>query len=74
MTLWKLQPSTSAVIKGIDLSIPLEHQNRLKILGFSEGSTVACLRKTPFNGPRLFQINQSVYSLAEDIASAISIA
>jgi len=71
MTLWNLTPSQHATVKSIGTTCPELFKSRLGDLGFYPGERIVCLRRTPFGGPRIYQVGQSVFSLAEDIASLV---
>lgn len=73
MSLWNLKSNQSARVRGIDPSLPATFRDRLEHLGFAAGEQVACVRRTPFNGPRVYRVGDSVFSLAQDIASAVLI-
>lgn len=46
-------------------------KHRLRELGFREGVLVRCLRKTPFGGPKVFEVGGSVFSIEYEVASMI---
>jgi Fe2+ transport system protein FeoA len=73
MSLWNLNLNQSARVKGFDPSLPDTFRDRLEHLGFAAGEDVACVRRTPFNGPRVYRVGDSIFSLAQDIASAVLI-
>lgn len=73
MTLWDLQQKTSAVVTGFAPEISDKYQQRMAELGFAHGEQVTCIKKTPFNGPRVYKIGDSVFSVDKDIASQILI-
>jgi len=69
--LWSLKVNQSAVVSGFSASMAEVFVNRLSALGFRVGQKVLCLGVTPFGGPRIFQIGDSVFSLAGDLANGI---
>lgn len=71
--LWTLPINTRAQIKTICDSLPLDYQQRLFDLGFQEGRFIECIRHTPFQGPRIFKINDNVFSIAKDLANSIQV-
>lgn len=72
-TLWDLKEKNQATIKNLSVAmIPNQHQ-RLKELGIRQGEAIVCLKIPPFGGPRVYQICGSVFSIAKDVASQISI-
>ncbi len=46
----------------------MDQKTRLEDLGFVVGEWVLCLRKMPFSGPCLFQVQNTVYGLEKDLA------
>ncbi|MEZ4871708.1 MAG: FeoA family protein [Bdellovibrionales bacterium] len=73
INLWTLEPNKSAVIRSIEAGVPESILHRLKELGFSAGHPVICLMQPSFGAPRVYQINQSVYSLDQDIAQCVQV-
>lgn len=71
MTLWQLPEQGHAAITGFAQNLDERHQRRLRELGFDIQQTIVCLRAVPFGGPRVYQVGDSVISLAKDMASAI---
>lgn len=71
MNLWELGESLKAQITNINDSIPSAYRMRLAELGFTEEENVVCIRITPFGAPRLFQIGDSVITIAKDVAQQI---
>lgn len=72
-TLWDLLPHDAACIVDISPLISESYRNRLYDLGFLVGEAIACVRRTPFQGPRLFKIGDSVFSLDRDIAQSVMV-
>lgn len=68
MTLWQLPVDKKAKIKGYNTSLADDQQTRLQDLGFAVGEFVLCLRKMPFGGPSLFQVQNTVYGLEKELA------
>lgn len=73
MTIWNLKSNESATVKQINPKLSATFRDRLHHLGFNAGERVTCVRRTPFNGPGIFLVGDSVFSLAEDIATAVEI-
>jgi Fe2+ transport system protein FeoA len=71
--LWNLKVNQSAVVSGFSTKLAESFVSRLSALGFRNGQKVLCLGETPFGGPRIFQIGDSVFSLAGDLATGIVI-
>lgn len=72
-TLWDLLPRRTGRIVEISPRIDELYRNRLNDLGFMVGEAVACVRQTPFKGPRLFKIGDSVFSLDRDLAQSVMV-
>jgi ferrous iron transport protein A len=72
-TLWELKRGESALIKGFDETLQTVHKHRLHDLGFEMGQSITCLMTPPFGAPRVFQIADSVFSLAKEIAQQVSV-
>lgn len=68
MTLWDVATGEKAVIAGYDKTIENSLRDRLSDLGFSPGTSVLCLRHTPFSGPRVYEISGSVFALEKPLA------
>lgn len=73
MVLWSLPRGLSAKVRELGNSLPSQYRVRLSELGFREGEIVQCLRWTPFGGPRIYQVGDSVFSLASDVATFVEI-
>ena len=73
MSLWILPKHKSALIEGFSENLPAGYLMRLRELGFEKHEKVRCLKKAPFRGPRVYQVGDSVFSMAQDIAELIYI-
>lgn len=73
MSLWSLVEKQSAQIAGFKDGLSSEYQRRLRELGFEKKESICCLKRAPFQGPCTYQIGDSVFSLARDIADHIVI-
>ncbi|RLA63778.1 MAG: ferrous iron transport protein A [Epsilonproteobacteria bacterium] len=71
--LWELKEKSHAIIEGLGEKIPKDFQLRLGELGLLKSGSITCLKKTPFNGPTLYQVGDSVISLAQEVAENIYI-
>ena len=71
MKLWDLKPQELGVITDINADHP--GTERLKIYGFTPGQTAKLLYKTSFGGPKVFLLEDTVYSLSFELASQIFI-
>lgn len=73
MNLWELPMGQLATLKGFSKDLPESYQNRLQDLGFEVGGSVFCERWTPFGGPRVYRVCDSVFSLAKDVATFVEL-
>lgn len=71
MKLWDLKPQELGVITDINTNHP--GAERLNIYGFTRGQTAKLLFKTSFGGPKVFLLEDTIYSLSFELASQIFI-
>jgi Fe2+ transport system protein FeoA len=71
MNMWQLSPGQKAKIKGFSQQTPLAQKIRLQDLGFTYEETVLCLRRLPFGGPSVFQVQLSAYAIEKELAVCI---
>ncbi|MAF92559.1 MAG: iron transporter FeoA [Bdellovibrionaceae bacterium] len=71
MNLWSLNENENGMIGSFCESMDKKYQLRLRELGFDDSMPVRCLKTSPFGGPRVYQIGDSVFSLTQDIASSV---
>ncbi|TDJ09384.1 MAG: ferrous iron transport protein A [Deltaproteobacteria bacterium] len=71
--LWELKEKSQAIIEDLGEKIPAKFQLRLGELGLLKSQPITCLKKTPFNGPILYQVGDGVISLAREVAENIYI-
>lgn len=69
--LWDVAQGEKCSLKGFDESLGEEFQQRLADLGFYPGQLVKCVMSPKFGAPKLFQVNNAVYSLDDKIARHI---
>ncbi len=69
--LWKLAEKESAKINSFEAKLPQHLRERLMTFGLTEGETVCCLKRTPWGGPRVYQISDSVFSLDSELAEMV---
>ncbi|WP_100644428.1 FeoA family protein [Alteromonas facilis] len=74
MTVWDLTKKSSAQIRGVNASASPSLAQRLAEMGFVEGQVVKCMKRTPFNGPLVIQVQDCVYSVDKSLAQQIEIA
>jgi len=61
------------VIESISLTLASDVRQRLLELGFKEGESLICQRRTPFGGPWIFEIAGTVFSIDSALTSAIHV-
>jgi ferrous iron transport protein A len=71
LSLWDLHEHGKGVIHGVCSTVCPEHVLRLRELGIDAGLAIICLKKTPFHGPKIFQLGDAVFSLESDLAKRI---
>jgi Fe2+ transport system protein FeoA len=71
MKLWDLKPNQEGTILKIEKSCTC--CDRLSSYGFIPGQTAKYLYKTSLGGPRVYLLNDTVYSLSHKVASQILI-
>lgn len=67
-TLWTLRPNESAFFSGFTESIDPNYRIRLREIGLESNVTIECIKVIPFEGPKIYQICDSVFSLDKEIA------
>lgn len=73
MNLWAMKENSTAVVLSLDNALLDCHALRLTELGLRVNERIKCLKHIPFRGPRIYLIGDSVFSLAEDVASCIQV-
>ena len=73
MSIWTLKAGLSARVTSI-VNCSEEFILRLSEIGISVGTEVYCVKETPFGGPKVFSMSDSVFSLDQELASKIIIA
>ncbi|NQZ00111.1 MAG: ferrous iron transport protein A [Bdellovibrionales bacterium] len=73
MNLWDLKQHQSGTMKAFSEEMPEAYRHRLQEFGFQKGELVTCLRQTPFSGPKVYQVGDSVVSLTQDLASVVAV-
>jgi Fe2+ transport system protein FeoA len=74
MTLWDLRQGSSAKVSSFKANIESSYRTRLTELGFHPGEQIACVLSPSLGAPKLYQVNNTVYSLDDSIASLIEVA
>lgn len=71
--LWELKKSHSGKILSLCDSTEPNECIRLNELGLFSGQEITCLKAAPFMGPRVYQVSDSIFSLAREVANKIII-
>ena len=74
MTLWDLTQGASDKVSRFKSSIESGYRTRLSELGFHPGEQIACVLSPSLGAPKLYRVNNTVYSLDDSIASLIEVA
>tara|TARA_R110000772_G_scaffold261968_1_gene380721 strand:- start:4179 stop:4451 length:273 start_codon:yes stop_codon:yes gene_type:complete len=70
-TLWSLRRGEHCAITGYDDLLAEAYRVRLMEFGFYPGETVSCLQSPAFGAPKVFRVNNTIYSLDDEIADHI---
>ena len=73
MTLWDLKQGTSATVQSFVSSLESSYRTRLSELGFHPGELISCVLSPSLGAPKLYRVNNSVYSLDDSVASLIKV-
>jgi ferrous iron transport protein A len=74
MTLWDMPKNSKATVTGLNTELLSDLQLRLNEMGFMPGEMLTCIRRSPFNGPLVLQIQDCVYSVEKQLAMNITVA
>lgn len=72
-TLWDLGAGSKATVANYTDALPSNYRLRLEELGFLPGSEVSCVMRPSLGAPRLYQLDNTVYSLDANIAKQLLI-
>ena len=70
-TLWSLRRGEHCAIAGYDDLLAEAYKVRLMEFGFYPGETVSCLQSPGFGAPKVYRVNNTIYSLDDEIADHI---
>ncbi|MBL7664314.1 MAG: ferrous iron transport protein A [Bacteriovoracaceae bacterium] len=73
MTLWQLNENELVIIDSIETDLKSEYLKRLNEIGFAKGEEVLCLKSLPFNGPKIYQVSDTVFSLEKELATKVQV-
>lgn len=69
--LWELLKNESCHITGFSPELSDDFRTRLIELGFFPGETVTCKLGSKLGAPRIYQVNNTCYSLDDQVAKLI---
>lgn len=73
MTLWDMPKSSIALVEKLDDKLANTLKTRLSEMGFIPGEKLRCMKRSPFNGPLVVQIQDCIYSLDQQLANSINV-
>ncbi|MFW8591904.1 FeoA family protein [Glaciecola sp. 2405UD65-10] len=73
MTLWELSNKQQARVEKLHPDLAEGLQIRLSEMGFAAGEELTCMKRSPFSGPIVVQVQDCVYSLDKQLAQNIFI-
>ena len=73
MTLWQLKRGTRATVTSYLPKLNDGYKMRLAELGFHPGEEITCLLAPGLGAPKLYRVNNTVYSLDDSVASLIQV-
>ena len=73
MTLWDLKQGNSATVHSFTSDLENSYRTRLSELGFHPGENISCVLAPSLGAPKLYRVNNSVYSLDDSVASLIKV-
>ncbi|MDG0978654.1 MAG: FeoA family protein [Halieaceae bacterium] len=71
LSLWQLQRGDTALISRYSDAIAENYRRRLQELGFRPGAKVICTAAPSLGAPKLFRVDNAVYSLDKLVAREI---
>jgi Fe2+ transport system protein FeoA len=72
-SLWNLSVNATAIIDAISETLDSKYRQRLADLGIVPGEEIFCVRNTPFGGPKIYQLRESLFSFDREISENITV-
>ena len=72
-TLWELMQGEKCLVQGFNQELDDSYRIRLMELGFHPGETVTCVQVPRLGAPKLYRVNNTIYSLDDRIAGLVDI-
>jgi len=70
-SLWTMKAGEACEIVDYDGALAEPYKVRLMEFGFYPGETVTCLQAPAFGAPKVYRVNNTVFSLDDDVASHV---
>ena len=72
-TLWELLQGEKCLVQGFNQALDESYRVRLMELGFHPGEQVTCVQIPRLGAPKLYRVNNTIYSLDDSVASLVDI-
>ena len=72
-TLWELMQGEKCLVQGFNQELDDNYRVRLMELGFHPGEQVTCVQVPRLGAPKLYRVNNTIYSLDDSVASLVDI-
>lgn len=73
MTLWDLQQGSASEVASLSDQLQANYRTRLIELGFKPGERITCVLAPRLGAPRLYQVDNTVFSLDDQLARHIQL-
>lgn len=73
LSLWQLKKGQSCVLLDFDEALDPRYKARVIELGFRPKTHILCVKAPGLGAPKVYQINNSVFSLENSIAAYINV-
>ncbi len=73
MTIWDLPKRAQGTIASLNQNTPPALAQRLQEMGFVEGQMIKCMKRSPFRGPIVLQVQDCIYSVEQSLAEQINL-
>ena len=71
LSLWQLKRGDTVLISRYSQTLEEQYRRRLQELGFRPGARVTCTAAPSLGAPKLFRVDNAVYSLDKLVAGEI---
>ncbi|MBF8269106.1 MAG: ferrous iron transport protein A [Gammaproteobacteria bacterium] len=72
-TLWELMQGEKCLVQGFSQALDESYRVRLMELGFHPGEQVTCVQVPRLGAPKLYRVNNTIYSLDDSVATLVDI-